>query len=65
MELYLSVRLYFSSPWFRGLDPGCGPTHHLSSHAEAVSHIKQRTMGTAVSSGPVFLSKAGRIGGEC
>ena len=25
-----------------GLDPGCGPTHHSSSHAVVVSFIKTR-----------------------
>ena len=36
--------------------------HHLASHAVVgVPHIKQRKMGTDVSSGPVFLSKKRRI----
>ena len=39
--------------------------HHLTSHAVGgVPHIKQRKMGTEVSSGPVFLSKKRRIGGR-
>ena len=35
----------------------------MSSHAVVgVPHIKQKKMGTDVSSGPVFLSKKRRIG---
>ena len=30
-----------------------------------VPHIKQKKMGTDVSSGPIFLSKKRRIGGGC
>ena len=44
-----------------GSDPGRAPTHHLSGHAEAASHIKWRKMGTDVSSEPFFLSKKRRI----
>ena len=37
--------------------------NHLARHAVAgVPHIKQRKMGTDVSSGPGFLSKKRRIG---
>ena len=48
--------------WFAfglaGLNPGWGPTHHLSSRAVAgIPHIKWKKMGTDVSSGPVFLKK--------
>ena len=39
--------------------------HHSSSHAVAVSHIKQRKIGTDVSSGPIFLiKKKVVVGGE-
>ena len=56
----------FSSPGFTSSDPGCGPTHSLSSHAVAgVPHKNQRKMGTDVSSGPVLLSKKWKIGGRC
>ena len=53
------VRKFSSGcPRFTGLDPGCGLIHRLSSHAVAgIPHIKQKKMGTDISSGPVFLSK--------
>ena len=39
---------------------------HLAGHvAVGIPRIKQRKMGTGVSSGPVFLSKKKRIGGRC
>ena len=42
--------------------PG-GDMHRLASHAVAgIPHIKQRKMGTDVSSGPAFLSKERRTG---
>ena len=48
--------LRFSSQRFIVWDPGCGPTHCLSSHAVAgILHPKYRKMGTAVSSGLIFL----------
>ena len=41
-----------------GLDPGCGPTHHSSSHAVVASHIQNRgKLAQGVSSGPIFLTK--------
>ena len=62
-----SVHMFcFSSPGFTGSDPGCGHRHDSSSHAVVdVPHIKERKMGTDVSSGLVFLSKKRRIGGRC
>ena len=57
--------LHFGGPRFTGLDPRGGPTHRLSNHAVAgVPHIKERKMGTDVSSGPLFLGKKSRIGSE-
>ena len=46
--------------WWTGVFsfPSLGtPTHCLLGHAVVASHIKQRKMGTDVSSGPNFLSK--------
>ena len=58
--------LHFSGPGLASGDLRCGPMHSSSGHAVAgISHIKQRKMGTDVSSGPVFLSKKRRIGGRC
>ena len=31
--------LLFGGLGFTGSDPGCGPTHHLSSHAVVASHM--------------------------
>ena len=32
----------FGNPGFMGLDPGCTPTHHPSSHAVATFHVQKR-----------------------
>ena len=29
------------APGFTGSDPGCGPTHHSSSHAMAAAHMEE------------------------
>ena len=43
MAEWLKFRaLCFGSPGFTGLDPGCGLTHSLSSHAVAASHVQSR-----------------------
>ena len=38
----LSCVLRFGSLGFTGLDSGCGPTHHSSSHTVVASHIQNR-----------------------
>ena len=48
--------------WFR---PQMRTWHYMASHAVAgIPRIKERKMGTDVSSGPVFLSKKRKIGPE-
>lgn len=41
---------------FAGSDP-----RHLSTHAEAASHVKWRRTGTGVSSGLMFLSRKKKV----
>ena len=49
--------------WYGSWVGTCTP---LLAHAVAgIPHIKQRKIGSDVSSGPVFLSKKRRIGGRC
>ena len=63
---WLSSPFCFAGWRFAGWDPGCRPTHHLSSQAVVgVPHIKQRKVGMDVSSGPIFLSKKRWFGGRC
>ena len=48
----------FSSPGLAGLDPGCRPTHHSSSHAAVASHTKNRGRLTQLlAQGQFFLTK--------
>ena len=53
----LEIKCARSAAGGPGSDPGRAPTHRLSDHAVAASHIKWRKMGTDVSSGSDFLSK--------
>ena len=66
MAQRLSVHILL---WWPGVHRfGCqvGTWHCLASHAVVgIPHIKQRKMGTDVSSGPVFLSKEKMIGSRC
>ena len=53
----VAVKCSCSAAGGPGSDPGHAPTHHLSDHAMAASHMKLRKMGTDDSTGQVFLSK--------
>ena len=59
----LSLHIPFWQPWVCWFQSRVRTWHCLASHPVAdVPHIKQRKMGTDVSSGPVFLSKKKRGG---
>ena len=59
----LSLHVPLQRPGVRWFGSRVRTWHCLTSHAVVgVAHIKQRKMGTDVSSGPVFLSKKRRIG---
>ena len=63
MAQQLSSHVPFQRPGVHWFGSQVRRWHRSSSHAVVgVPQIKQRKMGTDVSSGPVFLSKTRRIG---
>ena len=66
MAQQLSAHIPLQRPGVHRFGSWVWTWHRLASHAVVgVPHIKERKMGTDVSSGPVFLSKKRRIGGRC
>ena len=60
----LSARVPLQRLGFAGSDPGCGPTHRSSSHAEAVSHIEELQLynyDTQLCTGALGRKKKGRL----